>query len=164
LPQVRFRDLADYRAFTAAWLPLAISHLKPEAHTLIIWTNALGRAAVAAAAAAAGFPAAAGEFIWAKRSTPAAAADRSEQLLRVYETALVFQRFPPPPVPPDPAAPALAWAAVTDYRDSDDPRPTRGGGGAGAGGHPHRKPASALEPLIRNFSRPGGRINRGGSE
>src|SRR2546430_10303998 len=40
----------------------------------------------------------AGEFVWAKRTTER---DGNEQLLRVYETALVFLREPLPPLRPE---------------------------------------------------------------
>jgi hypothetical protein len=46
---------------------------------MVLWTNYLGRDVLIQAAAAAGFTAMAGEFVWAKRSTDAAVR-RSEQV------------------------------------------------------------------------------------
>jgi len=45
------------------------------------------------------------------------------------------------------ADPAECWAAITGYDDE--------GEGGEWGEHPHHKPFSAVEPLVRAYSRPG---------
>ena len=137
-PAVRFESVRDYRAFTEAWLPRAVSHLTPTA-PLVIWTNFLGKEPILTAARAAGYPHLEGEFVWAKRTT---AHDGNEQLLRVYEVALVLLREAPPPRPP--SAPATVWAVVAGYDDDGD--------AAAFGSHPHHKPFSVLEPLVRTYA------------
>jgi site-specific DNA-methyltransferase (adenine-specific) len=71
-----------------------------------------------------------------------------EQLLRVYEVALVLGKTPAPPATP--ADPATPWSVVAGYDDE--------GEGARFGDHPHHKPFSVLEPLLRTYSRPGDRV------
>src|SRR5882672_5942161 len=96
-PIVRFEDVRAYRKFTEEWLPLAVRQLEPAA-PLVVWTNFLGKDPIRAVARAAGFSEA-GEFVWAKKSSER---EGNEQLLRVYETALVFLRTPlPEPAPAD---------------------------------------------------------------
>jgi site-specific DNA-methyltransferase (adenine-specific) len=140
-PVVRFESVRDYRRFTEAWLPLATEHLQGAA-PLVIWTNLLGKEPLQATAARLGYGQLWGEFVWAKRTREVNA---SEQLLRVYEVALVLGRTPPPPL--DLGAPPLPWAAVTSYDEE--------GEGARWGAHPHHKPLSALRPLLLSWSRPG---------
>lgn len=140
-PVVRFESVRDYRRFTEEWLPLAIAQLTPAA-PLVIWTNFLGKEPILGVARAQGFGELWGEFVWAKRSRESAG---NEQLLRVYETALVLGRAPLPP-------PALetrptAWSVVAGYDDDGEAGKT--------GDHPHHKPFGVLEPLVRQYSRPG---------
>ncbi len=92
-PVLRFESVRDYRAFTEAWLLRAVSHLRPGA-PLAVWTNFLGKEPISTVAQGLGYQAA-GEFVWAKRTTER---DGNEQLLRVYETALIFLREPLPPL------------------------------------------------------------------
>jgi site-specific DNA-methyltransferase (adenine-specific) len=146
---VRFETVRDYRTFTAAWLPLAVRHLAPEA-PLVIWTNYLGKEPIAACARALGF-ALAGEFLWAKRTQappggeakPEEGLGRSEENLRVYEVALILLRHPLTPL--QPGDPPRCWAGVSHYEEGE---------AASSGNHPHHKPYSILEPLIRAWSRP----------
>jgi site-specific DNA-methyltransferase (adenine-specific) len=140
-PVLRFEDVKTYRRFTDAWVPLALATVKPDG-LAVIWTNVLGKPPLVEAAAKAGFGHLWGEFIWAKRTKDA---NSSEQLLRVYETALVLSRRPAPAVT-DASGPQV-WAAVTGYDDE--------GEGKEWGDHPHHKPFSSLEPLLRAYSRPG---------
>ena len=140
-PVVRFETVRDYRAFTEAWLPLAIEHLLPDA-PLVIWTNLLGKEPIQKTAARLGYPHLLGEFIWAKRTREV---NSNEQLLRVYEVALVLSRTPAPPE--DLSRPPLPWSVVTGYDDE--------GEGPRWGSHPHHKPLAALAPLILSWSKPG---------
>jgi site-specific DNA-methyltransferase (adenine-specific) len=140
-PVVRFETVRDYRRFTETWLPLAVGALEPGA-LLVIWTNFLGREPILGAARTLGYLHVQAEFVWAKRTTDSRG---SEQLLRVYETALVLARTAA--TRPGPGEPAVPASVVAGY--DDDGEATRWGN------HPHHKPFGVLEPLIRTYSRPG---------
>jgi site-specific DNA-methyltransferase (adenine-specific) len=140
-PVVRFETVRDYRTFTEDWLPLALSHLDDRAFA-ILWTNYLGQEPILTVAKAHGFGHLWGEFTWAKRTTER---QGNEHLLRVYEIALVLSREPPPSR--DDASPAVPWSVVSGYDDE--------GEGKRWGEHPHHKPFSVLEPLLRTYSKPG---------
>jgi len=63
----------------------------------------------------------------------------------VYETALVFLRSPLPKLQPGDVQ--RVWCVAAGYDDD---------GEAGRwGSHPNHKPFSVLEPLLRQWSRPG---------
>ncbi|MHB8873055.1 MAG: DNA-methyltransferase [Myxococcaceae bacterium] len=138
-PAVRFESVREYRGFTEAWLPRAIGHLTQSA-PLVIWTNFLGKEPILTTARAAGYGHLEGEFVWAKRTT---LHDGNEQLLRVYEVALVLWREAPPPLPR--SAPPKVWAVVAGYDDEAD----------AFGAHPHHKPFGVLDPLVRTYSAEG---------
>jgi site-specific DNA-methyltransferase (adenine-specific) len=140
-PVVRFETVRDYRRFTEGWLPLALERLDESAFA-VLWTNFLGQEPLMDVAKACGYVHMWGEFTWAKRTTPRTG---NEQLLRVYEVALVLSRHPLPEETP--ASSARPWAVVSGYDDD--------GEGARWGSHPHHKPFSVLEPLLRAYSRPG---------
>ncbi|MBI5509941.1 MAG: site-specific DNA-methyltransferase [Deltaproteobacteria bacterium] len=140
-PAVRFETVRDYRAFTAAWMETAVTHVRPGA-PLVIWTNFLGKEPILETAAGLGYRHLEGEFRWAKRTTPK---DGNELLLRVYEVALVLWREPPPAL--SAAALPKVWAVVAGYDDD--------GEAAAFGSHPHHKPFGVLEPLVRTYSRVG---------
>ena len=130
-----------YRRFTAEWLP-ATARAVVDGGTLAIWTNFLGRKPILDVAAEAGFPALAGEFVWAKLTTEGGG---NERLARVYEVALVLRRGPLPSLAPGDAA--RPWAVVAGYDEE--------GEAARWGSHPNHKPFGVLEPLLRTWSRPG---------
>jgi site-specific DNA-methyltransferase (adenine-specific) len=140
-PVVRFESVREYRSFTEAWLPRAAAYLDVEA-PLVIWTNFLGKEPILAVARALGYSHCHGEFVWAKRTTER---DGNEQLLRVYEVALVLGRAPLPP--PAPADPPRCWSVAAGYDDD--------GEAARFGNHPNHKPFGVIEPLLRAYSRPG---------
>jgi site-specific DNA-methyltransferase (adenine-specific) len=140
-PVRRFEDVREYRAFTRAWLSLAVSHLAADA-SVVIWTNLLGREPITSACRELGYGHQVGEFIWGKRTRPS---NSGEEILRVVETALVFTRTPPPA--PSLEAPATPWSAVAGYDDDGD--------AARWGSHPNHKPFGVLEPLLRTWSKPG---------
>jgi site-specific DNA-methyltransferase (adenine-specific) len=137
-PVVRFEDVRGYRKFTEEWLPRAAAHVHGP---LIIWSNFLGKEPIRGVARGLGYLLA-GEFTWAKRTSEHAG---NEQLLRVYETALVFLREPLAELAPGDAP--RAWCVVAGYDDD--------GEAARWGSHPNHKPFTALEALLRQWSRPG---------
>jgi site-specific DNA-methyltransferase (adenine-specific) len=137
-PVVRFEDVRAYRKFTEEWLPKAAAHVDGP---LIVWTNFLGKEPIRAAARELGFSEA-GEFVWAKRTSQT---EGNEQLLRVYETALVFSRTPPPPL--QPGDPPRVWCVAAGYDDDGEAQRW--------GSHPNHKPFSVIEALVRQWSRPG---------
>jgi site-specific DNA-methyltransferase (adenine-specific) len=139
-PVARFESVRDYRAFTEEWLPRAASHLRPDA-PLAIWTNFLGKDPIAAVARSHGYQLV-DEFVWAKRTTER---EGNEQLLRVYETALLFSREPLPPL--QNADPPRCRCVAAGYDDD--------GEAARWGSHPNHKPFTVLEALLRSWSRPG---------
>lgn len=136
-PVVRFEDVRSYRKFTEEWLPKAAAHCGGP---LIVWTNFLGKEPIRAVARGLGCVEA-GEFVWAKRTTER---EGNEQILRVYETALVFLGSPLPP--PQPGDLPRTWCVAAGYDDD--------GEAARWGGHPNHKPFGVVEPLIRQWSRP----------
>jgi len=137
-PILRFEDVRSYRRFTLEWLPRAAAHVDGP---LVVWTNFLGKEPIRAVAREMG-RVEAGEFLWAKRSS---AREGTEQTLRVYETALVFLREPLPAL--EDADPPRVWCVAAGYDDDGEARVW--------GNHPNHKPFSVLEPLVRQFSRPG---------
>lgn len=143
-PVLRFESVRDYRLFTDAWLTEAVKHVDPSA-PLVLWTNFLGKQPILEVAAKLGYPQLWGEFVWAKRTREG---NSGEVLLRAYEVALVLGRTPKSADAPD--APPVPWSVVTGYDDE--------GEGSTWGDHPHHKPFSSVEPLIRAWSRPGQRI------
>lgn len=140
-PAIRFDSVREYRAFTRGWMTRALPHLAGH-RPLVIWTNFLGKAPIVEAARELGYPALWGEFTWGKRSREGGG---NEQLVRVYEVALVLGRTAPAPL--GPSDPPPCWSAITGYDDE--------GEGPAWGGHPHHKPLSAVEPLVRAYSAPG---------
>jgi site-specific DNA-methyltransferase (adenine-specific) len=138
---IRFDDVRAYRRFTEEWLSKAVAHLKPDAK-LVLWTNFLGKEPILQVARALGWAHHWGDFVWAKRTREGGG---NEQLLRAYEIALVLAKEPAPQ--PDVGSPAIPWSAVSGYDDE--------GEGADWGHHPHHKPFSSLEALIRTWTRPG---------
>ncbi|MFN7132570.1 MAG: DNA-methyltransferase [Myxococcales bacterium] len=139
-PVIRFESVRDYRVFTEQWMERALAHLTKDA-PLVIWTNFLGREPILQTALKHGYLFL-GEFEWGKRGTEKGG---NEQLLRLYEVALVFGRTPLPPLAPD--APPRCWAVIAGYDDD--------GEAARWGNHPNHKPFSVIEPLVRAWSRPG---------
>jgi len=137
-PVTRFEDVRAYRRFTAEWLPKAAGHVDGP---LIVWTNFLGKEPIRAAARELG-RVEAGEFVWAKRSSER---EGNEQLLRVYETALVFLREPLPEA--SAADPPRVWCVAAGYDDDGEAERW--------GAHPNHKPFAVIEPLLRQWSRPG---------
>jgi site-specific DNA-methyltransferase (adenine-specific) len=140
-PAMRFESVRDYRRFTGEWLPLAVRCLTDDA-PLVVWTNFLGKEPLVSAARELGYTHLWGEFAWAKRTKEAGG---GEQLLRVYETALVLARRPALPLAD--GDPPTSWSVVAGYDDD--------GEALASGDHPHHKPFGVLEPLVRAYSRPG---------
>jgi site-specific DNA-methyltransferase (adenine-specific) len=130
---IAIRCCASNRSATTA-------RLQPDA-PLVIWTNFLGKEPIAQVAGGLGY-AGVGEFTWAKRTS---VRQGNEQLLRVYEVALVFLRQPLPALAS--GDPPRTWCVAASY-DED-------GEAERWGSHPNHKPFSVLEPLVRSWTRPG---------
>lgn len=137
-PVLRFDDVRAYRRFTEEWLAKAAAQVQGP---LVVWTNFLGKEPIRAVARELG-RVEAGEFVWAKKASQR---EGNEQLLRVYETALVFLPGPLPGL--GPADVQRVWCVAAGYDDD--------GEAARWGNHPNHKPFSVLEPLVRQWSRPG---------
>lgn len=140
-PVQRFDDVRSYRAFTRAWLSLAVKHLAPSA-PLVVWSNLLGRQPIREVAAELGWPFFAGEYVWGKRTREG---NSGEEILRVVETALVLLKAEPPPRTPQ--SPSVPWAVVAGYDDDGEAKRW--------GDHPNHKPFGVMEPLVRTYSAPG---------
>jgi len=138
---LRYDDVRAYRAFTQAWLPHALASLADGARAAI-WTNFLGKQPIVDVARGCGFGHLHGEYVWAKRTREV---QGGEQLLRVYEVALILGRAAPGEPALDGQVPVRAVVAGYD----DD------GEAAAWGSHPHHKPFGVVEPLIRELTRPG---------
>jgi site-specific DNA-methyltransferase (adenine-specific) len=137
-PIVRFEDVRAYRKFTEEWLPKAAARCDGP---LVVWTNFLGKEPIRTVAHALG-RLEAGEFTWAKKTSEH---EGNEQLLRVYEAALVFTEAPLAELRPEEAQ--RVWCVAAGYDDD--------GEAARFGSHPNHKPFSVLEALLRQWSRPG---------
>ena len=137
-PVVRFEDVRAHARFTEEWLVKAAARVDGP---LVVWTNFLGKEPIRAVARGLGFSEA-GEFVWAKRTSEK---EGNEQLLRVYETALIFARTPLAPL--QPGDPPRVWCVTAGYDDDGEAQRW--------GSHPNHKPFSVLEALVRQWSRPG---------
>jgi site-specific DNA-methyltransferase (adenine-specific) len=148
----RFEDVRKYRQFTEQWLGSVVQFGLKSNAMLVIWSNALGKKTIIDVAASLGY-AFRGEYVWAKRTTTGVvnpASSKSEILLRVYESALIFAKAS------DLTAAmkfelnsqdvSLPWSVITGYHDADSD---------GRHDHPCHKPFACLEPLIRAWSKPG---------
>jgi len=127
-----------YRRFTDECLPTAAAHVDGA---LAIWTNFLGKEPIRGVAGALGYSEA-GELLWAKKS---AQHEGNEQVLRVYETALVFVKHPLPAL--SPADLPRVWCVAAGYDEEGEAQRW--------GNHPNHKPFRVLEALVRQWSRPG---------
>ena len=138
----RFNDLAEYTSFTKSWLLSCHGSLKPQAD-LIIWSNALGKQPIQRCCHELGYEIV-GEYLWAKHTKKVdPGVIRSEVLLRVYESALIFRHRSKEALQ---ISRAIPWSVITGYHDE-----------CASSAHPHpcRKPVAAVEPLVLNWSRPG---------
>lgn len=179
----RYEDTVEYRRFTKQWLSVCIQcGLKPFA-PLVIWTNALGKASIIKTCNELSYSLR-GEYLWAKRTDTKGFSDAStknEVLLRVYESALVFQHNSRCPkssseiVQQSELDLSLPWSVVTGYHDHTvvyntahnnaagfDKSATCATGSTGSctstfirpHDHPCHKPLAAVEPLVRTWSKP----------
>lgn len=139
----RFRDVKDYKLFTLQWLAPAMQCLKSNG-TVIVWTNALGKAPITQVMKNEFNYFLWGEYLWAKRGgiNAGVMSSQNEVVLRVYETALVFG--PAPLQPPTLKDRPIPWSVITGFHDDDK----------GVHPHPCHKPFAALEPLVRAWTEP----------
>ena len=139
---IRFNDLTEYTTFTKSWLLACLGSLKPQAD-MIIWSNILGKLPIQRCCNEMGYDIV-GEYLWAKHTKKVEpGALRSEVLLRVYESALIFRHRSKEPLP---HLRAMPWSVITGYHDE-----------CASSAHPHpcRKPVFAVEPLVLSWSRHG---------
>lgn len=141
----RYENIRAYTQFTRDWMELATSCLTQEA-PLIIWTNFLGKDPIKKVAEELGYNHFWGEFQWCKLTQKVNSGN--EINARFYEVALIFSKTPKPT--PRPEDPFLATSIVS-YYDEDDST-------AKWENHPNHKIYKVIEPLIRNYSKPGDRI------
>jgi site-specific DNA-methyltransferase (adenine-specific) len=141
----RFKDVNSYKSFSLKWMKPCVENALKENAILIIWTNALGKTPIISVCKDLGYELY-GEFIWAKKtSNPKGNVSKdilpikNEILLRVYETALIFQR-PNLEGKIGEHFNSLPWSVVTGYQDDF---------ATSAHSHPCHKPIAAIEPLIR---------------
>jgi site-specific DNA-methyltransferase (adenine-specific) len=147
----RFENIAAYKKFTRSWLKPCVDFGIKQGGTLVIWTNVLGKAPICSIASELGYHLQ-GEYIWAKRTSNIVSptSTKNEVLLRVYESALVFTIDPAAATAKaNPADTAIPWAAISGYHDE---------GSITSHPHPCHKPFSALEPLLRQWTKPGDRV------
>lgn len=148
----RFENVKAFTTFTKSWLDIAIKFVKPRA-PLIIWTNALGKVPTINLCKQHNYTLA-GEFLWAKRTKvmnkqEILTSTKNEILVRIYETALVFQHNSNLPLkPPADSDLPIPWSVVTGYHESDTDNIT-------SHEHPCHKPFESVEPLIRTWTKPG---------
>ena len=148
----RFESVKEFTKFTKEWLDQALKYVKPTGK-LIIWTNALGKQPTMKLCEGHGYQFM-GEFIWAKRTTliteqEAVTSTKNEVLLRIYETALVFQPKTNLTSIQSNDDPAIPWSVCTGYHDTASDKSQ-----IQVHRHPCHKPYEALEPLLRTWTRP----------
>lgn len=161
----RFDDVAAYRQFTQQWLPLCVEKgLKPGA-PLIIWTNALGKETIIKACVDLDYEVR-GEFVWAKTTSnkdsdfDMLSSTKSEIMLRVYESALIFQHKSTWPKTTEERQAlsridcTLPWSVISGYHD-DHPEGRSLHSKRLISEHPCHKPLRALLPLVGVWSKPG---------
>jgi len=140
----RFENIKGYVEFTHKWLDNIIRNCLNSNPTLIIWTNPLGKKYLKELIVNEfGFHFI-GEYLWAKRSDHKSSSSNNstkEVTLRVYETALVFKKEKNEDIDK-----MLSWSVITGYHDENETTRHE---------HPCHKPFKAIEPLIRNFTKPG---------
>lgn len=147
----RFENVNSYKVFTSEWLSLTTELAIKKDATLIVWTNALGKAPIISTASSFGY-ALVGEYLWAKRTTDIKEnSTKNEVLLRIYESALIFQPSATAQITINrvylPNEQKPVWSVITGYHDdSQSPGPHL---------HPCHKPFAALEPLLRQWTKPG---------
>ena len=141
----RFRNVKEYRTFTQSWMDHSIQVLSPQGY-FIIWTNFLGKSPIVEVAKKLGLHFI-DEFKWGKLSKEK---QGNEVLVRLYEVALIFSKSKKGPIDNTPSDYYLANSIISHY-DED-------GEASEFNNHPNHKPFTVLEPLIKNYSRPGQRV------
>ena len=156
---VRFNTVSEYREFSRKWLSNAVRNgLKPHAN-IVIWSNALGKTPIKEVCRELGYTFI-GEYIWAKTANRKLVENsiRNEVQLRVYETALIFQKSRSeaqygegePSVREETSRKAsIPWSVITGYHDIAPD------GTEASHEHSCHKPFSALEPLLVTWTKPG---------
>jgi DNA modification methylase len=141
----RYENIKTYKAFTEKWLGEATKYIENDG-VLVVWTNYLGIKPIRDVAHALGFSEFYGEFLWGKIAKEKNSGNETN--VRLYEVALVFSKVPKKELSNSDLP--LQWSIITKYDEEGEASKWEN--------HPNHKPFSCLEPLIRNFTRPGDRI------
>ncbi|WP_044557424.1 DNA-methyltransferase [Halobacteriovorax marinus] len=141
----RYENTKAYKYFTRNWLSEAVKHISEDG-TLVIWTNYLGIKPIKDVALELGYEHFYGEFLWGKLAKETNSGNETN--VRLYEVALVFSKIPKKELSNSDLP--LQWSIITKYDEE--------GEATKWDNHPNHKPFSSLEPLIRNFTRPGDRV------
>ena len=145
----RFENVNSYKKFTQQWLDNVITNClckEQNQHTIIIWTNPLGKKSIRDVVQNDFGYTLVGEYVWGKRSDHKSSSSinsSKETLVRIYETALIFKKDHVN-VPLLPNDKGFQWSVITGYHDENDT----------VHEHPCHKPFKSIEPLIRNFTKP----------
>jgi len=146
----RFETVNSYKKFTQQWVENVVNNgLSKENTTIIIWTNPLGKKCICDIVQNDFGYSLQGEYIWGKRSDHKSTSNinsSKEVLLRVYETALVFKKRGVEKIDTISSTDKgfIQWSVITGYHENEIVHE-----------HPCHKPFAAIEPLIRNFTKPG---------
>lgn len=141
----RFENVNAYKIFTEKWLSKCIQNVMKPNGTLIIWSNALGKAPIISIAKKNNYKLI-NEYLWAKKTTigDKENSTKNEVLLRVYESALIFKNNDESVAKLLPSDRSPITSVITGYHDNDT-----------ADLHPCHKPLKCIEPLVREYSKPG---------
>jgi site-specific DNA-methyltransferase (adenine-specific) len=138
----RYKDVREYRKFTRDWMSKACKYITDDG-VLVIWTNYLGKKPIKDTAEELGYKYFYGEFLWGKLTKEVNSGNETN--VRVYEVALVFSKVPKKKF--ELSELTTPWSIITRY-DEDKEADTWDN-------HPNHKPFTALEPLIRAYTKPG---------
>lgn len=134
----RYNSSKEFFEFSKSWM-LAAKDYVDDNGVWCIWTNLPGIEPIKMAAKEIGLKNFVGEFKWGKRTK---SENRNDNLIRIYEVALIFTR--------DKISqnifldPAYSGSVITSYDEE--------GEGDKYENHPNHKPFSCISPVIKNFS------------
>lgn len=134
----RYKSKQEFYEFSKKWMDAAKNSIVQDG-VWCIWTNLPGVNPIKKAAKEIGLNHFLGEFKWGKRTK---AENRNDNLIRVYEVALVFTKENTGKNYS--LDPSYSGSVITSYDEE--------GEGGKWENHPNHKPFSCIAPLIRNFS------------
>lgn len=136
----RYNNDHEFYEFSKKWMEAAKDSIEQDG-IWCIWTNLPGVNPIKKAAKEIGLNHFVGEFKWGKRTKTE---NRNDNLIRVYEVALVFTREEREK--DYSLDPTYSGSVITSYDEE--------GEGGKWENHPNHKPFSCIAPLIRNYSGP----------